>query len=102
MLYSQGSLYSPISGATLSEIVFGSNKKNLGKSHEILLYLSTANVQLQLNLIYQTTCKACKSLVFSATNCPFFSGVSAVVLILLLGACESEEFPTAEHNKSQK
>ena len=34
--------------------------------------------------------------------CPFFSRISAVVLILLLGAGESEEFPTAEYSKSQK
>ena len=31
-----------------------------------------------------------------------FSSISAVVLILLLGACESEQFPTAEYSKSQK
>ena len=77
-------------------------KKNIGKSHEILPYLSTANVQLHLNLIYKITCKTYKSLVFSTANCPFFSGVSAVVLILLLGACESKEFPMAEHNNSTK
>ena len=43
-----------------------------------------------------------QKLIFSVAYCPVFSGISAVVLILLLGACESEQFPTAEHNKSQK
>ena len=43
-----------------------------------------------------------QKLVFSAAYFPFFSGISAVVLILLLGARESEQFPTAEYNKSQK
>ena len=36
-----------------------------------------------------------QKLVFSAAYCPFLSGISAVVLILLPGACESEQFPTA-------
>lgn len=30
-----------------------SKQKNLGKSHEIVRYLSSANVQSQLNLIYK-------------------------------------------------
>ena len=75
---------------------------NLGKSHEILLYLSTTtNVQSQLNLIYKNNINTHKNSVFSAAYCPFFSGIKAVVLILLLGACESKKFPTAEYNKSQ-
>ena len=57
-------------------------------------------IATELNL--QKQYKTHKNLVFSAAYCPFFSGISAVVLILLLGVCESEEFPTAEYNKSQK
>ena len=56
-------------------------------------------IATELNL--QKQHKTRKNVVFSAACCPFFSGISAVVLILLLGACESEEFPTAEYNKSQ-
>ena len=52
--------------------------------------------------VTKTTYRTHKNLVFSAAYCPFFSGIPAVVLILLLGACENEEFPTAEYSKSQK
>ena len=43
-----------------------------------------------------------QKLVFSGAYCPFFAGISAVVLILLLGASDSKQFPTAGYNKSQK
>ena len=76
--------------------------KNLRKSHKILIYLSTANVQSQLNLIYKNNIKNIQKLVFSAAYCPFYSGNSTVVLILHLGVCESEQFPTVDYNKSQK
>ena len=66
--------------------------KNLRKSHEILIYLSTANVQ---HIKYTKFGLLCCLL-------PLFSGISAVALILLLGVCESEQFHTAEYNKSQK
>ena len=58
-------------------------------------------IATELNL-QKTTYKTHKNLVFSAAYCFFFSGILAVVLILHLGASESEELLTAEYNKSQK
>ena len=43
-----------------------------------------------------------QKLVYSPAYCPFFSSNSAVVLALILGACKSERFLTAEYNKSEK
>ena len=45
MLYSQGCFYSPIGGATLWEIVFGSNNKNFEKSHETELNLQKQHIK---------------------------------------------------------
>ena len=60
--------------------------KRLSKSHEILIYISTADVQSRLKL-----------------NLRNFRGISEIVLILLLGASKScKQFSTAEYKKSQK
>ena len=72
--------------------------KNLKKSHKNLIYISTANVKSRLNSIYKNNMKNISKLVIAA-YCSFFSDISGV--ILLLGAC-SEQFPTAEYNKSKK
>ena len=41
-------------------------------------------------------------MVFSAVYCLFFSGYSALAVVLILGACESKRFTTAEYKKPQK
>ena len=86
----------------MSEIVFGSNK-TISENHMKFYYIFPLQTYSgNWTEFTKRTYKTHKNLVFSAAYCPFFSGISAVVLILLLGACESEEFPTAEYNKSQK
>lgn len=41
-------------------------------------------------------------MVFCVAYCPFFSGNSALVLVLILRARKSEGIPTAKYSKSQK
>ena len=75
-------------------------QKSFGKSHKILLsFLCKRTIATEFNLQKH---KTRKNLAFSAGYCPFFSGISVAVLVLFIGACESEGFPTTEYNKSQK
>ena len=84
----------------LCEIVFGSNRKSQIITL-ILIHLSTANVPArQLNLQKQHI--KYKKVGLFCCLLFLFSGSSAVVLALLLRACESEQFFTAGDNKSQK
>ena len=76
-------------------------KKNI-KSHEILIYFSTANVQVRLKLNLQKQHIKYIKVGFFCRLLSLFCVISAVVLILLLEVCESEQFTMAEHNKSQK
>ena len=81
--------------------VWFQQKKNI-KSHDILIYFSTANVQVRLKLNLQKQHIKYIKVGFFCHLLSLFCVISAVVLILLLEVCESEQFTMAEHNKSQK